>query len=95
MEAVELSAKLVVWGPLGVLALVAITAAVKLYRDREKERKEHAQEMRTLEERYIAKAETWMEKYQDFSKATTQVVDAAMRRYRRDSGGDHGRQDQG
>lgn len=104
---------LTVYGPLGIMALVAIIAATKLYFDRErdraafaaqlktereaceKERREAAEEYRTLEERYIAKAETWMGKYEEFAKAATAVVDAAMRRYRGDSGGSHGGQGQG
>ena len=53
----------------------------------EKERKDRAEELRQFEERYVMKAETWMTKYEEFSKVATQVVDAAMRRYRRDSGG--------
>lgn len=98
-----------VYGPIGVLAAIAITAVVKLYRDRERDRRTHVKQLlderasfakqlaeeraayERLEERYITKAEKWMDKYQDFSKAVTAVVDAAMRRYRRDSG-THGRE---
>jgi hypothetical protein len=91
-----------VYGPIGLVAGLAITAVVKLYRDRERDRKlfakqlaeeraacekergERLAEMRLLEERYVTKAETWMNQYQEFSKAATAVVDAAMKRYRRD-----------
>ena len=94
MDPVELSTTLKVYGPLGILALLTTFAAIKLYRDRDRdrqafeaERKEWDKEMRTLEERYVTKAETWMSKYAEFSQAATQVVDATIRRF----GGERGR----
>jgi len=110
MDPVELTTTLKVYGPLGVMTLLSVLACIKLYRDREKERK-HSEdrlsaerenfasrekklqdELKTLEERYVTKAESWMSKYEDFAKAATQVVDAAMRRYRGDGGQGHGRE---
>lgn len=82
---------LTVYGPLGLFALAASWSTVSLYRDRERERKRHREEMSALEDKYISKAEDWMTKYAEFSRVATQVVDAAMRRYR--NGGSHGRSD--
>ncbi len=91
MDPVDLSASLTVYGPLGILALLATLSTWKLYRDRERERKKHREEMTAIEDKYISKAEDWMAKYAEFAKVATQVVDAAMRRYR--NGGSHGRTD--
>lgn len=96
---------LTVYGPLGVLALLAIIVAIKLYLDHRKDRKEwqaamdlqrkeceterkHYQEqMRQLEERYIAKADNALEKYHALAESLNRVLDSATRRYPRSSGG--------
>lgn len=105
----EATMNLTVYGPLGVLALLAIIVSIKLYLDHRKDRKEwqaqldkerkehqdelkHQQEqMRQLEERYIAKADTNLEKYHALAESLNRVLDSATRRYPRPSGGSSGR----
>lgn len=104
-EAIEPVLKLVYYGPLGILALLAILCSIVLYNNSrkdakaheialkkereecEKERKEHQDDLRRLEERYITKTETQIEKYNELATALKDVVGSAMRRYRRDSAG--------
>jgi hypothetical protein len=116
MDPVDEAAKLSVYGPLGIYALVMTIIAIKLYvdgrRDRktaeeaagklegaykgqldkerndcERERKEMQDQMRLLEERYITKAETNMEKYHALAESMNRVLESATRRYARDSSG--------
>ncbi len=44
---------------------------------------EHKEEMKALEERYITKAETWMQQYHDLAKTLAEIADAQERRYGR------------
>ena len=76
----SVSKLLIVYGPLGVMALVAMLIAVRLYRDLHTERKEHAEEMKTIQERYITKAETWMGKYQELYEKTIDLMEAVEKR---------------
>lgn len=71
---------LIVYGPLGVMALVAMLIAVRLYRDLQSERKEHTEEMKTMQDRYITKADTWMSKYQELYEKTIDLIDAIEKR---------------
>lgn len=105
----EATMNLTVYGPLGVLALLAIIVAIKLYldgrKDRatwqaqlDKERADHKAElkgiqdqMHALEERYIAKADTNLEKYHSLAESLNRVLDSATKRYPRNSGGPGGR----
>lgn len=93
---------LVIYGPLGILALLACLVAINLYRDLKEERAarladatKHNAEMRAMEERYIAKTETQIEKYHELSKTLNQTLDSAFRRYPRNSGGSYGGQGSG
>jgi hypothetical protein len=92
------TAKLVVYGPLGILALVGLTAAVWMFRLVISERKAHAEEVKALnevnrnlneenkkalvawEERYIAKAETWMQQYHELAKSMNAVLESFTKR---------------
>jgi hypothetical protein len=85
------TAKLVVYGPLGILALVGLTAAVWMFRLVIAERKAHAEEVRSLneenkkslmawEERYISKAETWMQQYHELAKSMNAVLESFTKR---------------
>ncbi len=71
-----LSKVLLVYGPLGILALVATAIAVRLYRDLVAERKTHAEDMRAFQDRYITKAESWMSQYYELQKRMTDLVEA-------------------
>ncbi len=76
MAEMQFLEKLFAYGPLGV---IAVLFAVLWYRKDVQlttERKEHAQEMRELEGRYITKAETWVAKYQDLAQAQDSTIKA-------------------
>jgi hypothetical protein len=90
----SISNAFLVYGPLGLIALVALLAAIRFYRDKEKaaethaeilaaERDRHAKEMRALEDRYITKAETWMEKNHELAASINQVLESISKRYDR------------
>lgn len=105
----EATMNLTVYGPLGVLCLLAIIVCTKLYFDHRKDRKEwqaqldkerlereaerkHDQEqMRQLQERYIAKADNNLEKYHALAESLNRVLDSASRRYPRTGGQSSGR----
>jgi choline-glycine betaine transporter len=81
-----------VYGPLGLICLIMLFIAFRLYKDltteRERHTKEmnamrdnHAQEMRELEERYVTKAETWMDKNHELAKSINQVLESVSKRY--------------
>ena len=85
------TAKLVVYGPLGILALVGLVAAVWMFRLVIAERKAHTVEVQKLneenrkaliawEERYIAKAETWMQQYHELAKSMNAVLESLTKR---------------
>lgn len=71
------------YGPLGLFAIFGVALAAKLYKDLKAERKHHAKEMREMQDRYIQKAETWMEKYHELVKSLNDVLDAISSRYER------------
>jgi hypothetical protein len=103
-KGIDATLNLTVYGPLGILALIAIIVAAKFYldnrRDRkefavqlakeraecETERKQHAEQMRQLEERYIAKADTNLEKYHTLAESMNRVLESTARRYPRSGG---------
>jgi hypothetical protein len=91
---IELLKGLSEYGAIGLVSVVSLGWAWRLYRDMKttqaESRKEvhalqteHRQEMEALRERYITKAETWMSKYHELSKAQNEVLDAIERRYGR------------
>jgi hypothetical protein len=71
------------YGPLGLVALVSLLAAIRFYLDKEKAAKAHAEEMRAMEDRYITKAETWMEKNHELASSINQVLESISKRYDR------------
>lgn len=86
--------KLVLYGPLGIMALVGLLAAIYLFRVLTSERKERAEEVKRLNEenrklneehhralvewenRYVAKAETWMQQYHELAKSMNAVLES-------------------
>jgi len=93
MEATIAKAFLV-YGPLGLICLISLLVTWRLYRDITAERDrhvkemnasrdQHAQEMRNLEERYITKAETWMEKNHELAQSINQVLASISKRFER------------
>ena len=98
MDPGTLSGVLLVYGPLGLMALVSMLIAIKLYKDREADRVKHDEAIKALraemaeererakadmekfQERHIVKAESWMEKYWEISKAQTAVLESFSKR---------------
>lgn len=72
---------LIVYGPLGVMTLVAMLVSRKLYLDHEADRKKHAEEIEKLQERIVAKAETWMTKYHELANSLHIVLESMTKRY--------------
>jgi hypothetical protein len=81
-------------GLFGVVAALAISFGWRMYRDRiasekasqeriDKLTKDHQLEMQALEQRYITKAETWMQQFHDLARSGFEVADAVERRYGR------------
>lgn len=90
----SISNAFLVYGPLGLISLICLLAAIRFYRDKERaaeahadalatERDQHAKEMRAMEERYITKAETWMEKNHELASSINQVLESISKRYDR------------
>lgn len=77
----SVASALLVYGPLGLIAFLGLAAALKLYRDREVERAENKKAMEVLQERHIAKAETWMAKYQELQTSMNAVLESLTKRY--------------
>lgn len=84
---VKALATLVIYGPLGIMVILQAVVIWKLYADLragrgENEgllkaaREEHRKEMDELQARYIVKAENYMEKYHELSKAQTAVLES-------------------
>jgi len=79
----SISNAFLVYGPLGLIALVSLLAAIRFYRDKEAAATAHAKEMRAMEERYIAKAETWMERHHELAASINQVLESISKRFDR------------
>lgn len=83
----EISKILIVYGPLGVLALLAIYVAIRLYRDREADRAKYAQDLKEEREKYdelelrlISKSEAWMERYHELAQGMKQLLESVTKR---------------
>lgn len=77
----SITSALLVYGPLGIMTLVSMLVAAKLYRDRETERAAHRAELEKLQERHVTKAETWMGQYQELAKSLNTVLESISKRY--------------
>lgn len=78
---------LLIYGPLGIGWSITIAALIWVYRDLQKERaaraadaERAAEEQAKLNERYIAKAETWMDKHKDLAESALEVVESAVKK---------------
>lgn len=87
MEVAKLADALLVYGPLGIICILALMSAIFKDRQLTAERSEflkkqdtvnaqHNVEMQALEERYITKAETWMAKYHDLATSQDSTIKA-------------------
>lgn len=74
---------LVVYGPLGIMAAVAMLVAGKLYLDLKAERRSHQKTVTDWTERHVTKAETWMAKYAELANSLNAVLASLERRYDR------------
>lgn len=92
VHAVEaVTSTLLVYGPLGVITLLAIFVAVQKDRELTKDRKSfldkqeclakaHKEEMHSLEERYVTKAESWMQQYHELAHSMNAVAEALSKK---------------
>lgn len=91
----EISKALIIYGPLGIFCAVFLLGYIQKDRamvimqkefleKQEALQRSHSEEMKVLEERYITKAETWMEKYRERADAQHQLLDTL---YRKSQGG--------
>ena len=69
------------YGAMGVMTLVSMLVARKLYIDREADRKKHAEDLDKLQERLTTKAETWMTKYHELANSLHIVLESMTKRY--------------
>jgi hypothetical protein len=87
LEIEKVANAFLVYGPLGVVALLAIMFAIQKDRTLTKEREgflkkmeelqtQHAAETHALEERYVTKAETWMNKYHELATSQNATIGA-------------------
>lgn len=93
MEPTSIAKSLLVYGPLGVICVISLYVVCKLYRDSQADRvafssklellmANHAKEISELQERYINKAETWMEKYHELVKSLDAVLQSITQRFK-------------
>jgi hypothetical protein len=68
----KIAAGLLVYGPLGIIALVSMLTTLRLYRDLSVERERNRAAENALVERFVAKAESWTTRYHELAEA--QVV---------------------
>jgi hypothetical protein len=94
---VTLTEVLTIYGPLGVLALVGLSAATHMFRVVQAERKtsqeqlnkltsEHKAEMQAMVDRYIQTATTQIEQYHNLAEKLHGVVESIGRRLDRREG---------
>ena len=83
--------KLVVYGPLGIFCFILIAAVVYLYRAKEKQSSQfqaeikqinetHKEELNSLMQRHIGKAETWVDKGNELATSLRAVLESIVKR---------------
>ena len=68
----KIAAGLLVYGPLGIIALVSMITTLRMYRDLATERERNRAAESALVERFVSKAESWTTRYHELAEA--QVV---------------------
>jgi Tfp pilus assembly protein PilN len=87
VEVEKIASAILVYGPLGVIAFLAIMVAVRKDMELTKERQafltkqeelmsKHQVELQSLEERFISKSETWMTKYHELATSQNATITA-------------------
>lgn len=85
MTELKVASALLVYGPLGVMAVLFIIIAIRkdmqLTKEREKHdatileiTEKHRAELHALEERYITKSEGWVTKHQELSSSQDETI---------------------
>ena len=88
---ISLGEALSVYGPLGIMAFVGITAAIYMFRVLGRERKahteqlalvhkEHKAEMQAMVERYISTTTTQIEQYHNLAEKLQGMIESIARR---------------
>lgn len=73
---------LLVYGPLGILAALAIFVAYRKDRELEETRRRCEEDRQAWQERYVCKAEEWANRYHELAKSLNEVLEALLRRSR-------------
>lgn len=76
----EIAAKLVVYGPLGVICVILLLAVIKLYNTLTAERAARDAKIEAQTKIYIEKAESWTDKYHELLQQTNTVLDRLIQR---------------
>ncbi len=63
-------------GGFAVTALVALAGLWKVYRDAASDRASHRIEMTAFQERYVTKADKWIEKHQEQNQELRRLLEA-------------------
>lgn len=71
MEELTFAKSILAQGGLAVITVVSLLMVAKLYRD-----------LRQLEERYIAKAENWVEKHYELQVATNALISSVREAFK-------------
>ncbi len=75
----KIAAGLLVYGPLGIIALVAMITTLRLYRDLTAERDRGRLAENALVERFVSKAESWTTRYHELAESLDKSLQANQR----------------
>lgn len=67
---------LLVYGPLGIISLVAMVTTLRLYRDLFVERDRNRAAEAALVERFVSKAESWTTRYHELAEAQVKSLES-------------------
>ena len=70
---------LLVYGPLGIIALVSMITTLRLYRDLTVERDRNRASEAALVERFVSKAESWTTRYHELAESLDTSIQANQR----------------
>jgi hypothetical protein len=87
----DFSSQFEVYGPLGIVCIMLITALISVYNAKEKQsadfqsqiaklQSDHRNELSALVERHIAKAEAWNDRWSDIAGKLHTVLEGVLRK---------------
>lgn len=75
----QIPAQLLAHGPLGLLCLLLLYAVVHLYKKQREMEEKYRADLNALVDRYVAKAETWVEKGTELASNLNKVLESITR----------------